>query len=134
LGEDLLSAACRPASRLIPCPFSMSFGIGDFEGHGEGVIGGADCEASASRRNADAASRLWLASLGKRFEDEGSALPIEASAACQHATCKCNAPIGRGDFERRCAAVEGLDCRTGDGMLQQSGCNHDGVWINLWRW
>ncbi len=42
LGKDLLSAACRLVCRLIPCPFSMSFGIGDFEGHGEGVVGGAD--------------------------------------------------------------------------------------------
>ena len=48
------------AAGLIPCPFSMSFGIGDFEGHGEGVmsVGGA------------------IYSLRKQFEDEGAALPL----------------------------------------------------------
>ena len=32
----ILLAACRLFYRLIPCPFSMAFSIGDFEGHGEG--------------------------------------------------------------------------------------------------
>ena len=47
-------------------------------------VGSADFEASASRRNADAAVSLWLASLGKQFEDEGSAVPIwdEACLVC----------------------------------------------------
>ena len=111
-----------------PCPSPTPSLSEILKALGEGEsVGGADFEASASRRNADAASSLWLARLRKQFEDK-------ASAACRCATCKCNAPIGRGDFERRCAAVEGLDCRTGDGMLQQSGWNLDGVWINLWRW
>ena len=60
-----------------PLPLSNAFFVRDFEGFWRGeLVGGADCEASASRRNADAAVSLWLGSLGKQFEDEGSSVPI----------------------------------------------------------
>ena len=68
-----------------PLPLSNAFFIRDFEGSWRGeLVGGADCEASASRRNADAACSLWPASLGKQFEYEGSAVPIwdEACLVC----------------------------------------------------
>ena len=101
-------------------------------------VGGADWEASASRRNADAASSLWLASFGKQFQDQ-------ASASHRYATCKCNAPIGRGDFERRCVAVEGgikghgmLSSNSQDAIMMVFGSTFGGgkrcCWLLLDPW
>ncbi len=89
------------------------------------MVGFAVWEASASRRNADAAASLWLASLRKQFKDERLAVPIwdEACLDCMNNSFGGERMFGGGlagiwrALQHSCSRVVGasirLDCNLG---------------------